>query len=180
MIQQNMVDMENMLDLLAVEPTVKDAPNAKDLVLRQITNHGAEIVFNNVSFAYDSRRPILKNVSFTVPAGQTYAIVGSTGAGKSTIMRLLFRFYDVTSGVIRVDGQDISAVTQESLRRVIGVVPQDTVLFHDTIAYNIRYGDFRAADDAAVRRAAIGAEIHESIMKFPDGYGSSTTAACKQ
>lgn len=105
MIQQNFIDMENMLDLLSIESTVKDIPNAKELKLRQTDSHGAEIVFDNVSFAYDLRRPILRNLSFSVPAGQTFAIVGATGAGKSTIMRLLFRFYDLTGGAIRIDGQ---------------------------------------------------------------------------
>lgn len=116
-----------MLDLLEIKPTVIDHQDAVDLVLPTVGTDGCEIEFNNVSFAYDPRRPILRDISFTVPPGQTFAIVGSTGSGKSTIVRLLFRFYDIYSGHIRVAGQDIAHLTQNSLRSNIGVVPQDTV-----------------------------------------------------
>ncbi|RUS25798.1 P-loop containing nucleoside triphosphate hydrolase protein, partial [Jimgerdemannia flammicorona] len=123
----------------------------------------------DVSFSYDSRQPALRNISFTIPKGATVALVGPSGGGKSTILRLLFRFYDVQSGRILVDGQDIRSVTQLSLRRNIGVVPQDTVLFNDTILYNIRYGDVHATD-AMVYKAAKAAQIHDRVLGFPDGY----------
>ncbi|KAJ3066266.1 Homocysteine S-methyltransferase 1, partial [Quaeritorhiza haematococci] len=162
-IQQNFIDMEKMLDLLKEGQSVKDAPNASELVIRE----GGKIVFDNVHFAYDARQPALKGVSFEVPVGKTVAVVGPSGGGKSTLFRLLFRFYDVGSGAIRIDGQDIRSVTQRSLRRHIGVVPQDTVLFNDTIRYNIRYGDIEASD-AMVEEAASAAQIHERIVQFPD------------
>jgi ABC transporter ATM len=130
---------------------------------------GGEIRFENVTFGYHPDRPILKNASFTIPAGQKFAIVGPSGCGKSTILRLLFRYYDVQEGRILVDGQDIRDVTLESLRKAIGVVPQDTPLFNDTIAHNIRYGRIEASDEE-VYQAAQRAHIHELIQKLPDGY----------
>jgi ABC-type transport system involved in Fe-S cluster assembly fused permease/ATPase subunit len=130
---------------------------------------GRNVSFKDVHFAYDPARPILKGVSFEVPAGKTVAIVGPSGAGKSTISRLLFRFYDVQSGSIVIDGQDVRDVTQDSLRAAIGMVPQDTVLFNDTIAYNIRYGRTDASDEE-VRRAAELAQISGFVEALPDGY----------
>ena len=130
---------------------------------------GGTVRFDNVTFAYDPARPILKGISFEVPAGKTIAIVGPSGAGKSTISRLLFRFYEVTGGSVSIDGQDIRDVTQESLRAAIGMVPQDTVLFNDTIAYNIRYGRPEAAD-GDIRAAAETAQIADFIASLPTGY----------
>ena len=130
-----------------------------------------DIEFQHVSFAYDAQRPILKDVSFTVPAGKTVAIVGPSGAGKSTISRLLYRFYDVTAGNIMIDGQNIADVQQESLRRAIGMVPQDTVLFNDTVRYNIRYGR-PSATDAEVEQAAKLAQIHTFVKSLPKQYDS--------
>ncbi|BFZ02111.1 hypothetical protein BsWGS_05150 [Bradybaena similaris] len=164
MIQQAFVDMENMFDLLETEIEVKDVPGAKELVVK-----GGGVEIENVSFEYEPGKPILKNVSFTVPPGHTFALVGHTGSGKSTIVRLLFRFYDVLSGCIKIDGQDISKVTQKSLRSAIGVVPQDTVLFNNNIRYNIRYGRLDASDEE-VEDAAKAAEIHERILSFPKKY----------
>jgi ABC transporter ATM len=130
---------------------------------------GGEIRFENVTFGYHPDRPILKNASFTIPAGAKFAIVGPSGCGKSTILRLLFRFYDTQSGRILIDGQDIRDVSLDSLRKAIGVVPQDTPLFNDTIAHNIRYGRIDASD-AEVRQAAERARIHQLIERLPDGY----------
>ena len=165
-IKQGLVDIEAMFALLDVAPEIVDAPDAKPLVVT-----GGTVRFDDVHFAYDPARQILKGVSFEVPAGKTIAIVGPSGAGKSTISRLLFRFYEVTGGSISIDGQDIRGVTQESLRAAIGMVPQDTVLFNDTIAYNIRYGR-PDADDAAVARAAETAQIGDFIASLPDGYAT--------
>ena len=131
--------------------------------------NGGRICFENVIFKYRDDKEIIKNISFTVEPGQSVALVGPSGHGKSTIMKLLFRFYDIQSGLITVDNQDISEVTQSSLRREIGVVPQDTVLFNDTIQYNIRYGK-QGSTDVEVAEAAKAADIHESILNFPDGY----------
>jgi ATP-binding cassette subfamily B protein len=153
-----------MFRLLDQEPEVRDAPDAKPLQIRE-----ARIVSDDVRFAYDPERQILKGLSFEVPPGQTFAIVGPSGAGKSTISRLLFRFYDVSGGRILIDGQDVRGVTQESLRAAIGMVPQDTVLFNDTIAYNIRYGRPDATDEE-VREAARLAQIEGFIAGLPDGY----------
>ncbi|XP_004701676.1 ATP-binding cassette sub-family B member 6 [Echinops telfairi] len=164
MIQTNFIDMENMFDLLKEETEVKDHPGAGPLRF-----HRGRIEFENVHFSYADGRETLQDVSFTVMPGQTLALVGPSGAGKSTILRLLFRFYDISSGCIRIDGQDISQVTQLSLRSHIGVVPQDTVLFNDTIANNIRYGRVTAGDDD-VEAAAQAAGIHDSILAFPEGY----------
>ncbi len=163
-IKQGLVDVEAMFALLDVAPEIVDKPDAKTLVVR-----GGTVRFENVTFAYDPARPILKGISFEVPAGRTIAIVGPSGAGKSTISRLLFRFYDVTGGSISIDGQDVRDVTQESLRAAIGMVPQDTVLFNDTIAYNIRYGRVEASD-GDVRAAAEAAQIGDFIASLPAGY----------
>ncbi|XP_035774061.1 ATP-binding cassette sub-family B member 6, mitochondrial-like [Anopheles albimanus] len=163
-IQKNFVDMENMFDLMREEQEVLDAPGAGDLAVVR-----GGIDFNDVTFGYNAERFVLRNVSFTVPAGKTVAIVGPSGAGKSTIMRLLFRFYDVDSGSISVDGQNIKTVRQASLRKAIGVVPQDTVLFNNTIMYNIQYGRV-GAPEADVIMAARSADIHERILNFPDKY----------
>lgn len=163
-VRQGLTDIEQMFDLLDVEQEVTDKPHAKPLAI----NHGS-VRFDNVQFAYDPRRPILKGVSFEVPAGKTVAIVGPSGAGKSTLSRLLFRFYDIQSGSISIDGQDIRDVTQESLRSAIGMVPQDTVLFNDTIAYNIRYGRISATEEE-MRNAAELAQIGPFIQTLPGGY----------
>ncbi|UJR30014.1 hypothetical protein I4U23_017559 [Adineta vaga] len=164
MLQQAFIDMENMLDLFDIQPDVQDSPFAKDLVI----NNGM-IEFDNVCFHYQVERPILKNVSFSILPGQTLAIVGPSGSGKTTIVRLLFRFYDVQSGSIKIDGTNITTVTQNSLRRSIGVVPQDTVLFNRDILYNIRYGRV-VATDREVENAARTAEMHDRINTFPEGY----------
>jgi ATP-binding cassette, subfamily B, heavy metal transporter len=163
-IRQGLTDIEQMFDLLDVRQEVTDRPGADDL---HITD-GA-ISFRDVHFAYDPARPILKGLSFEVPAGRTVAIVGPSGAGKSTISRLLFRFYDIQQGEIEIDGQDVREVTQKSLRTAIGMVPQDTVLFNDTIAYNIRYGRPGAGEED-VRRAAELAQIDGFIRHLPQGY----------
>ncbi|CAG9818734.1 unnamed protein product [Phaedon cochleariae] len=163
-IQKNFVDMENMFDLLREEQEIIDAPGAGPLAVKR----GA-VEFNNVTFGYLPERLILKNVTFSVPSGKTVALVGPSGSGKSTIIRLLFRFYDVETGSIVIDGQNIKTITQESLRRSIGVVPQDTVLFNNTIKYNIKYGRL-TADDSEVIDAAGGADIHAKILTFPEGY----------
>ncbi len=153
-IRQGLTDIEQMFELLEVEAEVQDKPDARELVVTD----GA-ISFKDVHFAYDPARPILKGITFDVPAGKTVAVVGPSGAGKSTLSRLLYRFYDVQEGTITIDGQDVRDVTQKSLRKVIGMVPQDTVLFNDTIAYNIRYGRPGATDEE-VAAAAEAAQIH--------------------
>jgi ATP-binding cassette subfamily B protein len=155
-----------MFDLLEVDAEIVDAPNAKELAVQS-----AAISFKDVHFAYDPARPILKGISFDVPAGHTVAVVGPSGAGKSTISRLLYRFYDVQQGSITIDGQDVRGVTQKSLRAAIGMVPQDTVLFNDTIAYNIRYGR-PAATQEEVERAADIAQVGHFIKSLPEGYKS--------
>ncbi|KAJ5344550.1 ABC transporter integral membrane type 1 [Penicillium brevicompactum] len=164
-LRQSLLDMETLFNLQKVNVTIQERPNAKPL---QLTN-GGEIRFENVTFGYHPERPILKNATFTIPAGQKFAIVGPSGCGKSTILRLLFRFYDVQSGRILIDGQDVRDVSLESLRKAIGVVPQDTPLFNDTIIHNIRYGRIDATDEE-VRRAAERAHIHKLIQNLPDGY----------
>ncbi|MEP3439557.1 MAG: ABC transporter ATP-binding protein/permease [Hoeflea sp.] len=163
-IRQGLTDIEQMFALLDVEPEVTDAPDAKPLVVDQ----GA-IRFDDVHFSYDPARSILKGISFEVPAGKTVAIVGPSGAGKSTISRLLYRFYDIQSGRITIDGQNVRDVTQKSLRAAIGMVPQDTVLFNDTIAYNIRYGRIDATDKE-IDRAADLAQIGGFIRSLPEGF----------
>jgi len=163
-IKQAVIDIEMMFDIIASEPEIKDRPGAKPLAVPR----GA-IRFENVSFAYERERQILKGLTFEVPAGHTVAVVGPSGAGKSTISRLLFRFYEVTGGRISIDGQDIRNVTQKSLRAAIGMVPQDTVLFNDTIRYNIRYGRWDASD-AEVEAAARLAQIDDFIRMSPKGY----------
>jgi ATP-binding cassette, subfamily B, heavy metal transporter len=163
-IKQGLIDVEGMFSILRQHAEIADKPNAANFKPAR-----GDIVFENVSFAYDAKRPILKNISLHVPAGKTVAIVGPSGAGKSTISRLLFRFYDVTAGRILIDGQNISDVTQASLRKAIGMVPQDTVLFNDTIRYNIRYGR-PDATDAEVEQAAKLAQIHNFVLSLPQGY----------
>ena len=163
-IRQALVDMRQMFDLLNEPPEVRDKTNASAL---KVTN--GHVTFESVSFSYEPQRQILRGINVDIPAGQTIAIVGPSGSGKSTIGRLLFRFYDVTGGAVLIDGQDVRDVTQDSLHRAIGVVPQDTVLFNDTIYYNIAYGREFATHDEIIN-AARDAQIHEFIMSLPDGY----------
>lgn len=165
-ITTGLIDMEAMFKLLDEPAEVEDKPNAKHLEV----SSGA-VSFKDVKFAYDEDRQILKGISFDVPAGKTVAIVGPSGAGKSTISRLLFRFYDIKSGSITIDGQDLRDVNQESLRKYIGMVPQDTVLFNDTIAYNIGYGRNGASEEEIIE-AAKQAQIHDFIGTLPQGYNS--------
>jgi ABC-type transport system involved in Fe-S cluster assembly fused permease/ATPase subunit len=162
-IRKGLTDMEQLFNLLAIKPEITDAPHAIDLRAER-----AEIVFDHVTFGYDARRPILKDVSFTVPAGKTVAIVGPTGAGKSTISRLLFRFYDVTAGKILINGYDVRDITQSSLQRMIGIVPQDTVLFNNTLYYNIAYGR-PSATEQEVEEAARLANLTALLRRLPDG-----------
>ncbi len=163
-IKQAIIDIEKMFNVLSRNPEIKDAPTAKPLIVTT-----GNLRFEDVRFSYDAERPILKGLSFEVPAGKTVAIVGPSGAGKSTISRLLFRLYDISGGKILIDGQDIRNVTQSSLRASIGMVPQDTVLFNDTIRYNIRYGRWDASDDE-VEQAAQLAQIDSFIRMSPKGY----------
>jgi ATP-binding cassette subfamily B protein len=163
-ITQGLVDMEAMFRLLGRPQEVRDRPDARPLLVR-----GGEIRFQDVVFAYDPERVVLKGISFTVPAGKTVAVVGPSGAGKSTISRILYRFYDIRSGRVTIDGQDIRDVTQESLRAAIGIVPQDTVLFNDTVRYNIAYGRI-GAGEGEIREAARLAQIDKFISDLPLGY----------
>ncbi len=163
-IRQGLTDIEQMFHLLDVDAEVQDAPDAVDLDVKQ-----GEIEFENVHFAYDPARPILKGVSFRVPAGKTVAVVGPSGAGKSTLSRLLYRFYDIQEGSVRIDGKDVRSVTQASLRAAIGMVPQDTVLFNDSISYNIRYGR-PSATRAEVEAAAEVAQIGDFVRSLPEGF----------
>ncbi len=166
-IRQSLTDIERMFALLGQNREVQDAPGARALDASQTGQ--CAVRFENVSFAYESRRPILHDVSFEIPAGQTLAVVGQSGSGKSTLARLLFRFYDVNGGAIRINGHDIRQLTQASLRAGIGIVPQDTVLFNDTLAYNIQYGRPTASVEE-VREAARAAHLAEFIERLPDGY----------
>ena len=163
-IKQAVIDIETMFTILARDPEIKNAPEAPELAVAAGT-----VRFENVAFSYEPDRKILKGISFEVPAGKTVAVVGPSGAGKSTISRLLFRFYDLAGGRILIDGQDIAKVTQKSLRKVIGMVPQDTVLFNDTIRYNIRYGRWEATNEE-VEHAASLAQIDSLIRMAPKGY----------
>ncbi|CAE6522897.1 unnamed protein product [Rhizoctonia solani] len=165
-VTQSLIDTEKLLDLLDEPSEVRDKPDAKELVVTD-----GVIEFDNVTFSYDGRSTALKNVSFTVPKGGSLALVGESGCGKSTIFKLLYRFYDLapTDGAIRIDGQDIRDVTQVSLRRAIGIVPQDCVLFNNTIAYNLEYGKFGSSTEE-IQNAARAAQIHDRIVSFPDGY----------
>ena len=165
-ITQAMVDMDAMFRLLHQPQEVKDKPDARPLVVT-----GGEIKFDNVVFCYDPDRVVLKGISFTVPAGKTIAVVGPSGAGKSTLSRILYRFYDIASGSVTIDGQDIRDVTQSSLREKIGIVPQDTVLFNDTIRYNIAYGRI-GANESEIKDAARMAQIDKFIRELPLGYES--------
>ena len=165
-IKQSLVDMEQMFSLLDENREVEDSPGAQPLNVPD-----GVVRFEHVSFRYDARRPVLRDVDFEVPAGNTVAIVGASGAGKSTISRLLFRFYDIDDGRITIDGQDIRDVTQHSLRAAIGIVPQDTVLFNDTILYNIQYGRPEASP-SEVEEAARLAQVHDFVMSLPDGYNT--------
>lgn len=167
-IKQSLTDMDRMFSLLNTEKEIADSPDAKTL---QIENHdcGPDVRFEHVSFHYDAKREILRDVSFNIPAGTITAVVGQSGAGKSTLARLLFRFYDVQSGKILIDGQNIQDVTQASLRKAIGIVPQDTVLFNDTIGYNIAYGNPSATMEE-VQEAARAAQIDSFIKRLPEGY----------
>eukprot|EP00051_Salpingoeca_urceolata_P022841 m.379674 g.379674 ORF g.379674 m.379674 type:complete len:230 (-) comp20031_c1_seq30:43-732(-) len=174
-----LLPLENMLDLMDVEPEIKDIEGASAL---EVETHqgfgdrpdtsGCKIEFRNVTFGYDGRQPVLQNVSFVVPPGHSVAIVGPTGSGKSTIMRLLYRFYQPQSGEVLINDQNIALITKRSLRSIMGVVPQDTVLFHDTIRHNIVYGsiedDQPQASEDDVAEAARAAEIYDQIQTFPD------------
>jgi ATP-binding cassette, subfamily B, heavy metal transporter len=163
-IRQGLIDVDGMFSILSVDPDIRDKPDAKPFVPGP-----CKILLRDVHFAYDNERPILRGLSVEVPAGKTLAVVGPSGAGKSTISRLLFRFYDVTSGQIEIDGQNIADVQQESLRAAIGMVPQDTVLFNDTIGYNIAYGRPGAGQEEIVKAAQM-AQIHDFVMSLPKGY----------
>ena len=164
-IKQSLTDLERMFELLEKQREVADLPSAQTLQLTQ----PPEVFFDKVFFAYEPDRPILHGISLTIPAGKTVAVVGPSGSGKSTLARLLFRFYDAQEGSIRIDGQDIKQLTQDSVRRAIGIVPQDTVLFNDTVYYNIAYGQ-TAASKEQVEEAAKSARIHDFIASTPQGY----------
>jgi ATP-binding cassette, subfamily B, heavy metal transporter len=166
-IRQSLVDMGEMFDLLEQPAEVSDKPGARDLVI-----NGGRIDLQDLRFGYDPDREILKGITLSVGPGQSVAIVGATGSGKSTIGRLLFRFYDVTGGALKIDGQDLRDVTQASLHAAIGVVPQDTVLFNDTIRYNIAYGR-EGATQGRIEQAARDAQIHDFIVSLPDGYDTT-------
>jgi len=165
-IRQGLIDMEQMFKLLDTNTEIADAPGAKPLAVSE-----GRVRFEHVNFAYEPRRQILHDVSFEIAPGRTLAVVGSSGAGKSTLSRILYRFYDIMGGRVTIDGQDIREVTQETLRRAIGIVPQDTVLFNDTIAYNIGYGR-EGATQAEIEAAARQAQVHDFVMALPDGYAS--------
>ena len=170
-IKQGLVDMEQMFTLLRVDQEVADKPGAPALAAHLSDGPAGDVRFDDVWFGYRPDHMILKGLDFTVPAGRKLAIVGATGAGKSTISRLLFRFYDVTGGRVLIDGQDVRDVTQDSLRAAIGVVPQDTVLFNDTIRYNIGYGR-PGASQAEIEAAAKAAQVHDFVLRLPEGYNT--------
>jgi ATP-binding cassette subfamily B protein len=163
-IKYTLADMDLVFKLLKKQPEIQDSADAKDLVIKK-----GEVVFEQVDFAYNENRPILHAIDFTIPAGKTVAVVGFSGGGKSTLVRLLFRFYDVLKGRVLIDGQDIKTVTQDSLRESIGIVPQDTVLFNESIFYNIQYGNLSATDDE-VKQAAKMAHIYDFIESLPEGW----------
>ena len=167
-IKQSLTDLDKMFVLMDREREVADAPNAPDLDCQ----YSAHLKFENVSFAYEADRPILHNISFEIPSGKTVAVVGPSGSGKSTLARLMFRFYDVQQGRISINGQDIRQVTQHSVRKALGIVPQDTVLFNDTVAYNIGYGRTGATQEE-IETAAKAARIHDFIASTPKGYNTS-------
>jgi ATP-binding cassette subfamily B protein len=167
-IKQAILDMDNMFSLLNKEQEIKDSLDAKPLVLQR-PDLGPRVIFNHVNFSYEPTRKILKDINFVIEPGTTTAVVGHSGSGKSTLSRLLFRFYDVNSGEIFFDDQNISKVQQLSLRKMVGIVPQDTVLFNDTIGYNIAYGNPECSQEDIVQ-AAKAAQIHEFIMSLPAGY----------
>ena len=163
-IRESLIDMEKMFDVLAQNPEIEDRPDAQPLNVS-----GGEVHFENVKFHYDVERPILKGIDFTVPAGKTVAVVGPTGAGKSTLSRILYRFYELSDGAVKIDGQNVSGVTQVSLREAIGMVPQDTVLFNDSIRYNIGYGKPGSSQEE-IEDAARHAQVHDFIVSLPEGY----------
>jgi ATP-binding cassette subfamily B protein len=165
-IKQALADMERLFGLIEENTEIKDAPGAAPIVVG-----GAEVRYQHVDFSYESNRQILHDISFTIPAGRTVAVVGPSGSGKSTLARLLYRFYDVSGGRITIDGQDLRAVQQTSVRAAIGIVPQDTVLFNDSIEYNIGYGKPGASRDEIVAAARL-AQIHDFIAGLPEGYAT--------
>ncbi|XP_063605060.1 iron-sulfur clusters transporter ABCB7, mitochondrial-like isoform X1 [Penaeus indicus] len=167
-VRQALIDMQTMFTLMKQPTTIKNAP---DCIPLQVTPQNADITFNNVCFEYNENYPILNDLNFTVPAGKKVAIVGGSGSGKSTVIRLLYRFYEPKAGTITINGQDINSVDLDSLRKSIAVVPQDCVLFHDTIAYNLHYGDL-SADPSKVEEVAQLADIHHSIQSWPNGYNT--------
>ena len=169
-IKQALADMERLFGLIEENTEIKDSPGAAPVV------SGGEVRYEHVDFSYEPNRQILHDVSFTIPAGRTVAVVGPSGSGKSTLARLLYRFYDVTGGRITIDGQDLRAVQQASVRAAIGIVPQDTVLFNDSIEYNIGYGKPGATHDEVVAAARL-AQIHDFVSSLPDGYATRSASA---